>query len=67
MGSLKSIIGMLPGVGSKLKDADIDDRQFVRIEAMITSMTKAERAKPSIINPPASGVSPPEAAPRWKM
>ena len=42
---------MLPGVGSKLKDADIDDRQFVRIEAMITSMTKAERAKPSIINP----------------
>ena len=51
MGSLKSIIGMLPGVGSKLKDADIDDRQFVRIEAMITSMTKAERAKPSIINP----------------
>ena len=31
MGSLKSIIGMLPGVGSKLKDADIDDRQFVRI------------------------------------
>ncbi len=51
MGSLKSIIGMLPGVGSKLKDADIDDRQFVRIEAMITSMTRAERAKPSIINP----------------
>lgn len=51
MGSLKFIIGMLPGVGSKLKDADIDDRQFVRIEAMITSMTKAERAKPSIINP----------------
>ena len=51
MGSLKSIIGMLPGVGSKLKDADIDDRQFVRIEAMITSMTKAERAKPSIITP----------------
>ena len=51
MGSLKSIIGMLPGVGSKLKDADIDDRQFVRIEAMITSMTRAERAKPSIITP----------------
>ena len=51
MGSLKSIIGMLPGVGSKLKDADIDERQFVRIEAMITSMTRAERAKPSIINP----------------
>ena len=51
MGSMKSIIGMLPGVGDKIKDADIDDKQFIRIEAMITSMTKAERAKPSIINP----------------
>ena len=51
MGSLKSIIGMLPGIGDKMKDVDLDDRQFVRIEAMITSMTKAERAKPSIINP----------------
>ncbi len=51
MGSLKSIIGMLPGVGDKLKDADVDEKQFVRIEAIITSMTKAERAKPSIINP----------------
>ncbi len=51
MGSLKSIISMIPGVGDKLKDVDIDERQFVRIEAMITSMTKAERAKPSIINP----------------
>ena len=51
MGSLKSIIGMLPGVGDKLKDIDLDDKQFVRIEAMITSMTPKERAKPSIINP----------------
>ena len=42
---------MIPGVGDKLKDVDIDEKQFVRIEAMITSMTKAERAKPSIINP----------------
>ncbi len=50
MGSLKSIISMIPGVGDKLKDVDVDDKQFVRIEAMITSMTKAERAKPSIIN-----------------
>ncbi|MBO5163491.1 MAG: signal recognition particle protein [Ruminococcus sp.] len=51
MGSMKSIIGMLPGVGDKLKDADIDDSQLNRIEAIITSMTKAEREKPSIINP----------------
>ncbi|MBQ8824837.1 MAG: signal recognition particle protein [Ruminococcus sp.] len=51
MGSIKSIIGMLPGVGDKLKDVDVDEKQFTRIEAMITSMTKAERQKPSIINP----------------
>lgn len=51
LGSMKSIISMLPGVGNKIKDEDIDESQFGRIEAIITSMTKAERAKPSIINP----------------
>ena len=51
MGSIRSIINMLPGVGDKLRDVDVDEKQFVRIEAMITSMTKAEREKPSIINP----------------
>ncbi|MBE6861638.1 MAG: signal recognition particle protein [Ruminococcus sp.] len=51
LGSMKSILSMLPGVGDKLKDADIDEKQLDRIEAIITSMTKAEREKPSIINP----------------
>ena len=51
LGSMKSIVSMLPGVGSKIKDADIDESQLSRVEAVITSMTKAERAKPSIINP----------------
>ena len=51
MGPLKQIIGMLPGVGSKLDNVDIDDSQLKRIEAMILSMTPAERAKPSIIDP----------------
>ena len=51
IGPIKQIVGMLPGGGDKLKDVDIDDRQLLRIEAMITSMTPAERAKPSIINP----------------
>lgn len=51
MGPIKQIVGMLPGVGDKIKDVDIDDRQLLRIEAMITSMTPSERAKPSIINP----------------
>ena len=51
MGSIKSIISMIPGMGNKIKDADIDEKQFTRIEAMIQSMTKKEREKPSIINP----------------
>ena len=51
MGSMKSILSMLPGVGDKINEADIDESQLGRVEAMITSMTKAERAKPSIINP----------------
>lgn len=51
MGPIKQIIGMLPGVGDKISDMDIDDRQLNRLEAIITSMTPAERAKPSIINP----------------
>ncbi len=50
MGPLKNIVAMLPG-GDKIDEADIDDRQFLRIEAVITSMTPAERAKPSIITP----------------
>ena len=52
MGPIKQILGMLPGVGSKLDDVDVDDNQVKRIEAIILSMTPAERAKPSIINPP---------------
>ncbi|MCQ2417136.1 MAG: signal recognition particle protein [Oscillospiraceae bacterium] len=51
MGDLKKIVGMLPGVGNKIDELDIDDKAFTRVEAMITSMTPAERAKPSIINP----------------
>ncbi len=51
MGPLKQIMGMLPGVGDKLKDVDVDDNQIKRVEAIITSMTPAERAKPSIVNP----------------
>ena len=52
MGPIKQILGMLPGVGSKLDDVDVDDSQVRRIEAIILSMTPAERAKPSLINPP---------------
>lgn len=50
MGSIKDIVGMIPGVGNKVKDQDLDDAQFDKVEAIICSMTKKERAKPSLIN-----------------
>ena len=50
MGPLKNILSMLPGMDKQLRDVDIDDRQMLRIEAVIKSMTKEEREKPDIIN-----------------
>ncbi|MBP0979579.1 MAG: signal recognition particle protein [Oscillospiraceae bacterium] len=52
IGSLQQIISMIPGVGGKLKDADIDkgEVELKKIEVIISSMTKKEREKPSIIN-----------------
>ncbi len=50
MGSFSSILKLIPGLGSKLKDIKIDDKEFVRIEAMICSMTKEERRNPNILN-----------------
>jgi signal recognition particle subunit SRP54 len=50
MGSLKSLIGMIPGVSSAVKNADIDDKQLVKVESIIHSMTKEERTKPKILN-----------------
>ena len=42
---------MIPGVGKKLKDVDVDDRQLDKTAAIIYSMTPQERANPDIINP----------------
>jgi signal recognition particle subunit SRP54 len=52
MGSLSDLLGMLPGMGKikQLKNLEVDDREFVRIEAMINSMTPQERRQYSIIN-----------------
>ena len=50
MGSLKDIIGMIPGLGSQLKNVDIDENQFKQIEAIIQSMTKQERQNPDLID-----------------
>src|SRR3954471_20813068 len=51
MGNLKDLMAMIPGVGSKIKDLDINDDAFKGIEAMINSMTLEERRNPDVINP----------------
>ena len=51
MGNLKDLMGMIPGVGKAIKDVDINDDAFIGIEAIIKSMTPAERSNPDLINP----------------
>lgn len=52
MGPLKNVLGKIPGMEQQLKDVDIDETQVIdRTEAIIYSMTPAEREKPSLINP----------------
>ena len=50
MGNLKDMASMIPGVGKAIKDVDIDDNAFKSIEAIIQSMTPAERTKPELRN-----------------
>lgn len=50
MGSVKDLMGMIPGVGKAIKDVDIPDDAFKHIEALIQSMTPKERSKPSILD-----------------
>ena len=53
LGSLDTILGMIPGMGGisqKLKEANVDEKEFARVEAIIRSMTPKERQKPEIIN-----------------
>ena len=52
MGGLGDLIGMLPGMGNKLKDVEIDENALSSTEAIIYSMTKKERSNPDIINLP---------------
>ena len=51
MGSLQDILAMIPGIGNKAKDIEVDERKFDRMKAIIYSMTEKERANPDIINP----------------
>lgn len=50
MGSLRDLLGMLPGMDKALRNVQIDDKAFARVEAIILSMTKDERHNPKIIN-----------------
>ncbi|MHA7130026.1 signal recognition particle protein [Algoriphagus namhaensis] len=50
MGNLKDLMGMIPGMGKAMKGLDIDDDSFKPIEAIIRSMTPAERANPDLID-----------------
>ncbi|HEY3387370.1 MAG TPA: signal recognition particle protein [Saprospiraceae bacterium] len=49
MGDLKSLMSMIPGVGKALKDIEIDDKAFVKIESIIQSMTPTERENPELL------------------
>jgi signal recognition particle subunit SRP54 len=50
MGPLKQVMAMLPGMPKEVKDADVDDRQLARVEAIIRSMTLEERRRPDVVN-----------------
>ena len=50
MGDLKSLLGMIPGMGKALKGVDINDQDLVRIESIVFSMTPKERANPDLLN-----------------
>ena len=50
MGNMKEMLSMIPGMGNKMKDVDLDENSFKGIEAMINSMTPAERADPDLLD-----------------
>ena len=50
MGNMKDLLGMIPGMGKAMKDVDIDNDSFKKIEAIILSMTPEERGNPELLN-----------------
>ncbi len=50
MGSLESLLGMMPGMGKAMKGIKVDDREFIKVDAIINSMTRKERNDHTIIN-----------------
>ena len=51
MGNIKDLMGMIPGVGKAVKDVDVSNDSFKGIEAIIQSMTPAERSNPDLLDP----------------
>ena len=51
MGSIQDMLALIPGIGNKAKDIEVDERKFDRMRAIILSMTEKERRNPDIINP----------------
>ena len=51
MGSIQDMLALIPGIGNKVKDIEVDERKFDRMRAIILSMTEKERQNPDIINP----------------
>lgn len=49
MGPLKGLLGMMPGIPKELRDADLDERELAKVEAIVSSMTPEERSEPSIV------------------
>ena len=50
MGSFKSVVSMIPGMGKQMKDVDVDEQELKRVEAIILSMTPRERRLPHVID-----------------
>jgi len=50
MGPVKNLMSMIPGIGGQLKDVDVDEQEFARVEAIILSMTPRERRVPHMID-----------------
>ncbi len=50
MGNIKDLLAMIPGMGKALKDVDLDDDSFKKVEAIILSMTPQERGNPELLN-----------------
>jgi signal recognition particle subunit SRP54 len=50
MGPMKNLLGLMPGMSKELKDVDLDERELDRVEAIIRSMTRAERVDPQMID-----------------